>query len=117
MGRGEVPPNSPHRSQFRLPSDHSTPLPLLPTRGSRNNEMDASKLGADREPQDSQAQHMPRVNSIDGLHQLQGADNMTALNSLLQQQQQQHSAVPNNPLQQQLTMLQQQQLRVLTLTI
>ena len=101
MGRGDAPPNSPHRSQFRLPSDHNTPLPLLPTRGSRNNEMDASKLGADREPQDSQTQHMPRVNSIDGLHQLQGADNMTALNSLLQQQQQ-HSSVPNNPLQQQL---------------
>ena len=128
---GEASLHSPHPNQFRLPYDQSNPLPISKNNaitGSHNG-IDSSKHGSDQirlqVPQENQAQNlpMPRVHSIEGLHQLQGVDNMTALNNLLQQHQQ--SSIPNNPnqaiapslgtatqsLHQQLATLQQHQLQ------
>lgn len=114
--------------QFRVSYDQNNQSLIEQSRSIHRaqGELDFSKRGMRLEDShEKQAQHllMPRAQSIDGLNQLQGVDNMTALNNLLQQQHQQqnHPSLSNNPnqatavsmastqsLEQQLAALQQQ---------
>jgi len=143
MGHGEASLNSPQQQQhqFRLTYEQNMPLSIPPVPVKNNNiisssqhndgvEVSKQETGQMRlqEPQDNHPQQilMHPIQNLDGLQQLQGADNMAALNSLLQQQQQQqhhqHHSLPNNvnqatnaslgtmqTLEQQIAALQQQQ--------
>lgn len=108
MGQGEASLNSQHQQQqFRLPYEPNMPLSIPPPvknnniiNSSQQNEVvevstDQMRL---QEPQESHPQQilMPPIHNVDSLQQLQGTDNVAALNNLLQQQQQQHPSLPNN---------------------
>ncbi len=100
MGQGEMLTRA---QQFRISYDQNGQSPYNKNRATNDShhDLDLSKHGMDQmrleEPHENQAQHliMPRGQSIDGLNQLHGVDNMAALNNLLQQQQQQQQQQPS----------------------